>query len=156
MTTGTGVSARTETALREAMARLFAGMPTRTDGRLTKDNLAKEAGVSPATMFRAKDVLADWDAHTAAHGALTPGEARRDTAIHDLHRKLAQAKREITELHQQLAAATTVIAALHHDNQLLRAEHTTAGTVTVLPPRPPMTAAPAAVSTTPYAPDQHR
>ncbi|MFF7234511.1 hypothetical protein [Streptomyces sioyaensis] len=70
MTTGPGVSARTETALREAMAWLFAGKPTRTDGRLTKDNLATEACVSPATMFRAKTVLADWDAHTAAHGTL--------------------------------------------------------------------------------------
>ncbi|MGW5401960.1 hypothetical protein [Streptomyces sp. NPDC003952] len=136
MTGDTGVSARTETALREAMARLFAGKPSRTDGRLTKDNLAKEADVSPATMFRAKTVLADWDTHTDAHGALTPGEARRDTAIHDLQGKLTRAKREITDLHQQLAAAATVIAALHHDNQLLRAEHTAAGTLTALPPRP--------------------
>ncbi|MFG2671558.1 hypothetical protein [Streptomyces californicus] len=136
MTTDPGVSTRTETALHEAMARLFAGKPSRTDGRLTKDNLAKEADVSPATMFRAKAVLADWDAHTTAHGTLTPGEARRDTTIHDLNRQLVQAKREITDLHQQLAAAATVIAALHHDNQLLRAEHTTAGTVTALPPRP--------------------
>ncbi len=136
MTGVAGLSARTETALREAMARLFAGKPTRTDGRLTKDNLAMEADVSPATMFRAKIVLADWAAHTSAHGTLTPGEARRDAAIHDLQRKLAQAKREITDLHQQLAAAATVIAAQHHDSQLLRAEHTVAGTVTRLPPCP--------------------
>ncbi|MGY5637540.1 hypothetical protein [Streptomyces sp. C-3] len=118
------------------MTRLFAGKPTCTDGRLTKDNLAQEAGVSPATMFRAKDVLADWDAHTTAHGTLTPGEARRDTTIHDLRHGLSQAKREITDLHEQLDAAATVIAALHHDNQLLRAEHTAAGTLTPLPPRP--------------------
>ncbi|MFC8803932.1 hypothetical protein PS783_12580 [Streptomyces enissocaesilis] len=136
MTTGASVSTRTEKALREAMARLFAGKPARTDGRLTKDNLAKEAGVSSATMFRAKDVLADWDAHTAAYGTLTPGEARRDTAIHDLRHQLAQAKHEITTLNQQLAAAASVIAALHHDNQLLRAEHTAAGTLTTLPSRP--------------------
>ncbi|MFC9189314.1 hypothetical protein [Streptomyces cyaneofuscatus] len=136
ISSSSGADTATRTHVREAMARLFAGKPSRTDGRLTKDNLAKEAGVSPATMFRAKAVLGDWDAHTAVHGTVTPGEARRDTAIHDLNRQLLQAKREITDLHQQLAAAATVIAALHHDNQLLRAEHTTAGTVTTLPPRP--------------------
>ncbi|MFF7234512.1 hypothetical protein [Streptomyces sioyaensis] len=57
-----------------------------------------------------------------------------------MNRQLVHTKREITGLHQQLAAAATVIAALHHDNQLLRAEHTTAGTLTVLPPRPHDTA----------------
>jgi hypothetical protein len=40
------VSAKTAAALRAAMARLFEGRPQRTDGRLTKENLYKEAQVS--------------------------------------------------------------------------------------------------------------
>ncbi|MFJ3301414.1 hypothetical protein [Streptomyces bacillaris] len=118
----TSVSAKTEHKLRAAMDRLLGGKPQHSDGRLTKNNLALEAGVSPATMFRAKAVLADWDTHIDTHGSLTPGEARRDADIDGLRRQLAAAKREITELNRQLTAATTVIASLHHDNQLLRAE----------------------------------
>jgi hypothetical protein len=53
------VSARAEKALREAMERLFTGRPARTDGKLTKNKLRREAGVSRATMNRATDVLAD-------------------------------------------------------------------------------------------------
>ena len=48
-----GVSPRIAATLREAMDRLLAGRPQRTDGRLIKDNLWKEAGVSRATMNRA-------------------------------------------------------------------------------------------------------
>ncbi|MFC9506716.1 hypothetical protein [Streptomyces sp. NPDC057002] len=129
----TGVSAKTEQKLRDAMDRLLAGKPQHSDGRLTKNNLAQEAGVSPATMFRAKAVLADWDAHIDTHGSLTPGEARRDADLDDLRRQLAAAKREITELNRRLTAAATVIASLHHDNQMLRTEHTTTGTVIALP-----------------------
>ncbi|MGW0749802.1 hypothetical protein [Streptomyces sp. NPDC002587] len=133
MSTGAGVSPRTEQALREAMDRLLTGKPQCTDGRLTKNNLCKEAGVSPATMFRATTVLADWDAHIEAHGRLTPGEARRETDIHELRRELAASKREVSELQHQLVAAATVIASLHHDNQMLRAEHNAAGTLSALP-----------------------
>ncbi|MEU1425421.1 hypothetical protein [Kitasatospora sp. NPDC005751] len=110
--------------------------PQHSDGRLTKNNLALEAGVSPATMFRAKAVLADWDAHIDTHGSRTAGEARRDADNDELRRQLAAAKKEITELNRRLTAATTVIAGLHHDNQLLRAEHHAAGVITELLPRP--------------------
>ncbi|MYQ94843.1 hypothetical protein GTY20_27965 [Streptomyces sp. SID4946] len=132
----TSVSAKTEHKLRAAMDRLLGGKPQHSDGRLTKNNLALEAGVSPATMFRAKAVLADWDTHIDTHGSLTPGEARRDADINDLRRQLAAAKKEITELNRQLTAATTVIASLHHDNQMLRTEHQAEGNVLELPPRP--------------------
>ena len=38
-----------ERKLRDAMERLFAGTAVRTDGRLIKENLYREAGVSRAT-----------------------------------------------------------------------------------------------------------
>ncbi|MGW7048851.1 hypothetical protein ACWGDT_40580 [Streptomyces avermitilis] len=131
-----GVSAKTERKLRDVMDRLLAGKPQHSDGRLTKNNLAQEAGVSSATMFRAKAVLAVWDTHIDTHGSLTAGEARRDADIDDLRRQLASAKREITELNRRLTAAVTVIASFHHDNQILRTESNTAGTVVPLPTQP--------------------
>ncbi|MFG3227619.1 hypothetical protein ACGF07_22945 [Kitasatospora sp. NPDC048194] len=120
--TDDGVTAQTAQALRAAMQRLFAGKPQRTDGRLTKQNLWQEAGVSRATMNRAHTILAEWDAHVAEHGTATPGEARRDEEIQELKRKLADKTRENTLLQKRLDAAATAIAALHHDNTLLREE----------------------------------
>jgi hypothetical protein len=125
--TDDGVTEQTAAALRSAMARLFAGKPTRTDGRLTKQNLWVEAGVSRATMNRAHGILAEWDAHLAEHGSVTSGEAKRDDEIRELKRKLAKAKSEYTVLQRRLAAAATAIAVLHHDNTLLRQDLGQAG-----------------------------
>jgi hypothetical protein len=66
-----GVSPRTAKRLRDAMDRLLAGRPQRTDGRLIKDNLWKEADVSRATMNRAFRILAEWHSATSVLG-LTP------------------------------------------------------------------------------------
>lgn len=52
------VSVQTEIALRAALARLAEGQPTRTDGRLSAANLAREAGVARATVHRAAAILA--------------------------------------------------------------------------------------------------
>jgi hypothetical protein len=48
--TGTRACAEAKKVLQAAMERLLAGKPTRTGGRLIKENLYKEAGVSRATM----------------------------------------------------------------------------------------------------------
>ena len=117
-----GVSPRTAERLREAMDRLLAGRPQRTDGRLIKDNLWKEADVSPATMNRAAGILAEWNTRIAACDAFTPGEARKNDQLTTLRARLADKTRECTELHHQLDAAATAIAALHHDDTLLRQE----------------------------------
>ena len=114
------VSPATEAALRSAMSRLLAGKPSRTDGRLIKENLRKEAGVSRATMNRAKAILSEWDQAVAERGSLTPGEARRDEQIDALRNQLASKARECATLRRQLDAAATAIAALHHDNAALR------------------------------------
>lgn len=117
-----GVSLRIAAALREAMDRLLAGRPQRTDGRLVKDNLWKEAGVSRATMNRAHRVMADWDTRVTECGGMSPGEARKNDELTQLRVKLADRTRECTLLNQRLDAAATAIAALHHDNTLLRQE----------------------------------
>lgn len=89
-----GVSPRTAAALHEAMERLLAGRPQRTDGRLVKDNLWKEAGVSRATMNRAHRVMADWDTRVTECGGMTPGEARKNDELTQLRAKLADRTRE--------------------------------------------------------------
>jgi hypothetical protein len=117
-----GVSPRTAKRLREAMDRLLTGQPRRTDGRLIKDNLWKEAGVSRATMNRATGILADWNTRIAACDGFTPREARKNDELATLRAALAAKTRECTELARRLDAASTAIAALHHDNTLLRQE----------------------------------
>lgn len=114
------VSAETAKALRAAMERLLAGRPSRTDGRLIKENLYREAGISRATMNRAHAILAEWDRRTAATNARTPGEARRDDELQELRAEVKNLKRERTRLQGRLDASATVIAALHHDNTALR------------------------------------
>jgi hypothetical protein len=123
------------------MDRLLAGRPQRTDGRLIKDNLWKEAGISRATMNRASRIMADWDTRIAECGGLTPGEARKNDELDTLRAKLTERTRECTQLHRQLDVAATVIAALHHDNTLLRAELDRMGNLVSLASRrsPPAT-----------------
>lgn len=53
------VRTSTEQALRGALTRIVSGNATRTDGRLTVANLAREAGVSRATANRAPAILAE-------------------------------------------------------------------------------------------------
>ncbi|WP_107484576.1 hypothetical protein [Streptomyces sp. MJM1172] len=120
--TSDGVSPETAKALRSAMQGLFAGQPQRTDGRLTRENLWREAQVSRATMNRAQPILAEWDARIAEHGKTTVGEARRDTEISRLRKRLSEKTTECTRLQNRLQAAATAIAALHHANQALRDE----------------------------------
>ena len=133
------VSPKTAAALRAAMTRLVEGRPQRTDGRLTKENLYKEAQVSRATMNRAHAILAEWDAYLAAHGKATPGEAKRDVTIADLKERLTKKTQECTLLENKLKAAHTAIAALFHDNEALRQQigNDVSSTVTPMRPRGP-------------------
>lgn len=43
-----------------AMDRLLAGQSEHTDGRLTRTNLALEAGIGRATLYRQRDLLDEW------------------------------------------------------------------------------------------------
>ena len=125
------------------MERLLAGRPQRTDGRLIKDNLWKEADVSRATMNRAVQILAEWNSRVAECDGYTPREARKNDELTALQAKLADKTRECTELHHQLDAAATAIAALHHDNTLLRQELDQRGRLVALTRTAPADAIPA-------------
>ncbi|MFD9685135.1 hypothetical protein ACFXPX_04595 [Kitasatospora sp. NPDC059146] len=118
------VSPATEAKLRAAMHRLLDGRAERTDGALTKENLAREAGVSHATVHRAGTVLADWDARVARPVLRTPGEVRRDEEITELRRQLRESKQNVTLLQNKLDALATVTANLYHENQALKQDRT--------------------------------
>lgn len=96
------VSATTEQALSEAMARLFDGCPGVTDGRLTVVNLAVEAGVSRATANRALKVLAVF------RQALIEARSRRDAEDQPMAASRAEQERRavnnILAQHHQVRA----------------------------------------------------
>ena len=114
------VSPATEARLRVAMDRLLSGQPEHTNGALTKENLAREAGVSHATVHRADTVLADWNTRVPCPVLRTPGEATRDTTISHLRAQLTQARHHATLLQEKFDALATVTATLYHQNRLLR------------------------------------
>lgn len=114
-----------ERRLREAMDRLLTGAPLRTDGRLIKANLYREAEVSRATMNRATAVLEEWNRRV-------DGTQPRDKEVENLKRQLTERRAEIRqlrtrvkELEGQLTIAATTVAELHVENELLRGEDQT-------------------------------
>ncbi|MBT1188993.1 hypothetical protein HET69_34670 [Streptomyces sp. CJ_13] len=113
------MSARTEKALRNAMERLLTGRPERTDGKLTKNNLSCEAGVSRATMNRATGVLAEWNDRVKAGPAAALGR-QHQVELAGLRAKLRRHQDERRRLQEQVDAAATVIATLLAENAALR------------------------------------
>ncbi|SFB63644.1 hypothetical protein SAMN05216266_13626 [Amycolatopsis marina] len=114
------VSPPTETKLRAAIQRLLDGVPIHTDGALTKENLAREAGVSHATVHRAGEILAEWDTRVARPVLRSTGEVRRAEKIEALTAALRAEKRAVTELQGKLDALASVTADLYHENLTLR------------------------------------
>jgi hypothetical protein len=101
------------------MDRLFSHRPRRTDGRLIKDNLWKEAGVSRATMNRATTILAEWDQRQAAAASGQPRKTQ-SPEVQRLRQRLRKSSRRCHQLQQRVDAAATVIVALYADNTALR------------------------------------
>jgi hypothetical protein len=122
------VSPGTERRLREAMARLFNGEPVRTDGKLTKNNLWREAEVSRATMNRAAAVVAEWDSRVGDSPAGAAAR-ERDEELDDLRSRLNGSRRECRSLQDRVDAASTVIAALMAENAVLRSRASRLGVV---------------------------
>ena len=127
------VSPATETKLRAAMQRLLNRAPQRTDGALTKENLAREAGVSHATVHRAETILAEWNTSTGQAPARSTASIPGDDPVTELRAALRDANQKITTLNGRLDALATVTANLYRENQALR---TALGHRTQLAPLP--------------------
>lgn len=99
-----------ETALRQAMERLLAGRPTLTDGRLTVANLAREAGLSRASVYRAAAILEAFRERVRERSAhdLTPA-ARRDR-IAALEAELAALQTQARDEQRALRARVHAMA----------------------------------------------
>ncbi len=115
------VSPATENKLRAAMQRLLDGTPHRTDGALTKENLAREAAVSHATVHRAETILSEWNSRVEQPPARTVPDTPGDDIITGLRAALRDASQKITILNGRLDALATVTANLYRENQALRA-----------------------------------
>lgn len=127
------ITAATERKLRDAMDRLLTGAAVRTDGRVIKENLYREAGVSRATMNRATAVMDEW-------ARRVDGTQPRDREIESLKKFLVERagqikdlRSRIRDLEDQLTISATAVAELHIENQLLRGEDPTRN---VTPMRP--------------------
>jgi polyhydroxyalkanoate synthesis regulator phasin len=98
-----------ELRLRLAVERLLSGAATRTDGRLTLNNLAKEAELSRATVYRATALCEEFLSHS---------QQKRE----DHERVLGYAER-LRELKQELAQTVRgknqIIQALQHTVEIL-------------------------------------
>lgn len=128
----TTVSPATEKKLRDAMQRLLAGQPKRTDGRLTKANLHVEADVSRATMNRADAVIADWNTAVGTQAAPRDAEiVELQETVSKLKQTIATLRQRSTELERKNQAAVTVIAELNAQLRVNNGDMPT-GTVTPL------------------------
>lgn len=128
------VSAKAERSLREAMDRLLTGKPLRTDGKLTKNNLWREAGVSRATMNRASAVLTDWDNRIGGSQA-SLRDQKQTQEITALRRQLKDNKEARQRLQDQVDASATVITVLLSENAALREQAANRSAVVVPLPR---------------------
>ncbi|MER6406069.1 hypothetical protein ABZ918_03355 [Streptomyces viridosporus] len=123
---------KTEQVLRDAMEQLLSGRPQHTDGKLTKNNLCREAGVSRVTMHRAAKILTEWDARTATSSAGgTP--AQHAAALVEFFRKPCRSREGSRALQEQVDAAATVIMTLLSENRSLRSGQVSNGARAVVP-----------------------
>ncbi|MFH9796312.1 hypothetical protein [Streptomyces virginiae] len=125
-------------ALTEAMDCLLAGEPQHSDGSLTVASLAREAGISRATAYRANDVLELFRQRVDERSSGPDVPATLRERIQALQGQLREARRgrheEITALRQSIDTLAQQVQALNLDNERLRAELARQGALSVLPP----------------------
>lgn len=85
-------SKKTERSLFDALDRLVAGTSQRTDGRVTQENIAKEAGVSRATFNRYAKVVKEYQQFKARRGQQ---EDIKPFTIEDKNRELQESNTQL-------------------------------------------------------------
>lgn len=119
------VAAATEAKLRNAMERLLTGTAINSDGRLTKSNLAKEAGVSRATMHRANALLVEWDELATTRAPRSKEFRRIEEQLADEKAKTRRLRDKVRQLEGQLSSAVTIMLEM----QAIISEQSTSSTV---------------------------
>ncbi|SHX52568.1 Uncharacterised protein [Mycobacteroides abscessus subsp. abscessus] len=95
--------------IREAMQRLLSGTAQYTDGRLTRTNLALEAGVARATLYRHPDLIAEWACRMTKSEA-TQAPASHEATIARLTRQLDQ-ERQLRRQSERICDALALVVA---------------------------------------------
>lgn len=105
------------------MQRLLEGRPVRSDGELTIANLAREAGVSRATAYRATDIIDRFRARLGQDGGEDLPATLRGR-IRDLTAQVAGLRRhehqEVASLRATVSTLAQHVQALTLENQALR------------------------------------
>ncbi|MFE7652507.1 hypothetical protein ACFU6M_06210 [Streptomyces bottropensis] len=127
-------------ALIQAMDRLLAGTPQRSDGSLTVATLAREAGISRASAYRAGEVLELFRQRVDERSSGPDVPATLRERIRELQGELREAHRarheEISDLRRSVDTLAQRVQAFALDNERLRAELARQGTITSLPTTP--------------------
>ncbi|PKW19762.1 hypothetical protein [Saccharopolyspora spinosa] len=107
------VSAATDKKIRAAMERLFAGEPTRCDGKLTYTNLAKEAGVGYSTLWKADDsLLAEFKRRAAGTDDPAPPAV---TVVSRLTKERDELAARVSKLEAEKAQLNALVRTLKHE-----------------------------------------
>ena len=124
-------------ALQAAADRLLAATPLRSDGSLTVAALAREAGVSRATAYRATEVIEDFRRRVDERGESPAIPATLRERVRELKGELREARtarnEEITDLRRSVDTLAQHVQALTLDNQALRNELHRRSNLSVLP-----------------------
>jgi uncharacterized protein YlxW (UPF0749 family) len=119
------VGVATEAKLRNAMERLLNGAAVNSDGRLTKSNLAQEAGVSRATMHRANALLAKWDELATTRAPRSKEFRRIEVQLANEKARTRRLRDKVRQLEGQLSSAATIMLEM----QAIISEQSTSSTV---------------------------
>ncbi|MER5658372.1 hypothetical protein ACFWA4_21790 [Streptomyces sp. NPDC060011] len=122
------------------MDRLLVGTPQRSNGSLTVAALAREAGVSRASVYRAGEVLELFRQRVDERSSSPDVPATLRDRIRELQGELREARRarheESIDLRRSVDTLAQRVPALALDNERLRAELDRQGTIASLPIAP--------------------
>ncbi|MCX5134840.1 hypothetical protein OOK06_22470 [Streptomyces sp. NBC_00340] len=122
------------------MDRLLVGTPQRSNGSLTVAALAREAGVSRASVYRAGEVLELFRQRVDERSSTPDVPATLRDRIRELQGELREARRarheESIDLRRSVDTLAQRVPALALDNERLRAELDRQGTIASLPIAP--------------------
>lgn len=109
--------------IRDAMDRLLAGTPIRSDGKLTVQSLAAEAGVKRWVLtHKFPDLQGEFRDRVKTHGS-TPDALRAAVAkTEELTARLAEARARLQDAEADVQRYARVIQVLSLENEQLKAE----------------------------------
>ena len=120
MTAGDAVDAE-RAAIGEASRRLLAGVPTRSDGKLTIKSLAAEAGVKRWMLTERHTDLRDaFYEQVRGQGGMTENDKKLRAEIGDLRMRINSLSEERSALHSAVDRLVRIVQVVTLENEALR------------------------------------